>query len=91
MIKRPRKNTYSVKGYNLFLTGIADGEEKNFAIAISEKQQEKYRFEPFCYGPKNCKLYKMGKPRAVPYKDCGSSYDEGWLDEICTENRDDEE
>lgn len=78
-----------MKGYNLFLTGIADGEEKNFAIAISEKQ--KYRFESFCYGSKNCKLYKMGKPRAVPYKDCGSSYDEGWLDEICTENRDDEE
>ena len=38
-----------------------------------------------------CKLYKMGKPRAVPYKDCGNSYDEGWLDEICTERRDDEE
>lgn len=33
----------------------------------------------------------MGKPRAVPYKDRGSSYDEGWLDEICTQNRDDEE
>ena len=27
-------------------------------------------------------------PRAVPYKDCGSSYDEGWLDDICTEGRD---
>ena len=38
----------------------------------------------------NCKLYKMGKPRVVPYKDCGSSYDEGWLDDICTQNRDDE-
>lgn len=37
------------------------------------------------------KLYKMGKPRDVSYKDCGSSYDEGWLDEICTENRDDDE
>ena len=169
--------THRTVGYNIFLTGIADGEEKDFAIAISEKQQEKYkfhigdeikgtgwtekyplkklqmnnvvpmkdgspwvsevpelavydwrgcrmldkkcwsgkcfqckwacmanvtieynwgvtqkhRFESFCYGPKNCKLYKMGKPRAVPYKDCGSSYDEGWLDEICTENRDDEE
>lgn len=48
---------------------------------------KKYRFESFCYGPKSCKLYKMGKPRAVPYKDCGSFYDEGWLDNICTENR----
>ena len=48
----------------------------------------KYRFESFCYGPKSCKLYKMGKPRAVPYKDRGTFYDEGWLDDICTENRD---
>ena len=48
---------------------------------------KKYRFESFCYGPKSCKLYKMGKPRAVPYKDSGSSYDEGWMDDLCTENR----
>ena len=33
------------------------------------------------------KLYKMGKPRAVPYKNCGSFYDEGWIDDICTERR----
>ena len=31
-------------GYNIFLTGIADGEERDFVIAISEKQQEKYKF-----------------------------------------------
>jgi hypothetical protein len=48
---------------------------------------KKYRFESFCYGPKSCKLYKMGKPRSVPYKDRGTNYDEGWLDDICTENR----
>ena len=36
--------THSTTGYNLFLTGIADGEERDFAIAISEKQQEKYKF-----------------------------------------------
>ena len=48
---------------------------------------QKNRFESFCYGPKSCKLYSMGRPRAVPYKDCGSSYDDGGLDEICTENR----
>ena len=178
--------THSHTGYNIFLTGIADGEEREFVIAISEKQQEKhrfhigdvikgtgwtkmhpeleyadyyragglkklsaaevienekgapwtgevpalsvyewrgcrmldkkrwgskcktckwacmanvtieynwgvsqkFRFETFCYGPKSCKNYAMGRPRAVPYKDCGSSYDEGWLDDICTENRD---
>ena len=49
---------------------------------------KKYRFESFCYGPKSCKLYKMGRPRAVPYKGDGSSLDEGWLDDVCTENRD---
>ncbi len=181
--------THSTTGYNIFLTGIAEEQEKDFVIAISEKQQEKYhfhigdeisgtawtklypkleyadyyrvgglkklsseenvdedasepwigevpalsvydwrgcrmldgrtwrskclackwacmanvtieydwgnaqkfRFEAFCYGPKNCKLYKMGKPRAVPYKGMGSVYDEGWLDEICTENRGEED
>jgi hypothetical protein len=48
---------------------------------------KKYRFESFCYGPKSCKLYKMGKPRAVPYKGDGSTFDEGWMDDLCTENR----
>ena len=63
----------------------------NVAIEYNWGVTQKFRFESFCYGPKNCKRYKMGKPRAVPYKDCGSVYDEGWLDDICTENRDDEE
>lgn len=180
--------THSLTGYNIFISGTAEGEEKQFAVAISEKQQiksefrvgdsisgtawtkkypeieyadhyragslrktpateeihtekepwielvpdlatydwrgarmldakcwknkcfqckwaamanvaieydfgvrQKHRFESFCYGPKNCKLYKMGRARAVPYKGRGSAFDEGWLDEICTENRDDEE
>lgn len=48
---------------------------------------KKYRFESFCYGPKSCGLYKMGKSRAVPYKGEGSAYDEGWMDDLCTENR----
>lgn len=177
--------THRHTGYNIFLVGVADGEEGEFSVAVSEKQQEKhrfhigdvikgtgwtkmypeleyadyyragglrkmsaaeiekdekgapwtgevpalatyewrgcrmldkkrwgskcktckwacmanvtieynwgvsqkFRFETFCYGPKSCKNYTMGRPRAVPYKDCGSSYDEGWLDDICTENR----
>lgn len=177
--------THSLIGYNLFLTGTAEGQERDFAVAISEKQQEKhrfhigdeisgtawtkmypkleyadyyragslkklyeaklpteesrapwtgevpdlsvyswrgcrmlattswkskcftckwacmanvtieynwgisqkFRFESFCYGPKSCKLYKMGKARAVPYKGYGSLFDEGWLDDICTEQR----
>jgi len=59
----------------------------NVTIEYDWGKSQKYRFESFCYGPKSCKFYKMGKPRAVPYKGRGSNYDEGWLDDICTERR----
>ena len=49
--------------------------------------RQKYCFEFFCYAPKSCKFYKMGKPRAVPYKDKGACYDDGCLDEIITQER----
>ena len=32
--------THSMTGYNIFLSGIAEGDERDFAIAISEKQQQ---------------------------------------------------
>ena len=53
-----------------------------------DRKISKYRFESFCYGPKSCKYYKMGRARSVSYKNMGSSLDEGWLDDICTEGRD---
>lgn len=56
-----------------------------------DKDIKKYRFETFCYGPRSCKIYKMGKPRSVPYKNRGSAIDDGYLDELCTEGRDEEE
>ena len=31
--------THSMTGYNILLKGITAGEEKDFAVAISEKQQ----------------------------------------------------
>lgn len=52
-----------------------------------DRNIKKYRFESFCYGPKSCKKYKMGKARSVPYKNRDSASDCGWLDEICTEGR----
>lgn len=51
-------------------------------------KRKKHRFESFCYGPKSCKTYSMGKARAVPYKGDGSFWDDGYMDEICTESRD---
>ena len=63
----------------------------NVTIEYNWGVSQKYRFESFCYGPKSCKLYAMGRPRPVPYKDCGVDYDQGWLDEICTERRDEDD
>jgi hypothetical protein len=48
---------------------------------------KRYRKETFCYGPKSCPLYDMGPPRPVQYFDEGSSMDEGWMDDLCTELR----
>lgn len=178
--------THSHKGYNVFLAGEVDGVEREFSLAISEKQQQKWgfrigdvasgtawtklhpkreyadfyrvaavrfetydpdphestsapwtgevpsldvyrtrqcrmldtrrykgkcrsckwaamanvvieydfgvsqrlRFESFCYGPKSCPLYAMGRPRSVPYKGISGLLDEGWLDEDMTAHRD---
>jgi hypothetical protein len=56
-----------------------------------DKDIKKYRFEAFCYGPKSCKFYKMGRARSVPYKNRGSAIDNGYLDELCIEGRDEED
>ena len=47
------------------------------------------RFETFCYGPLSCKYYSMGPARAVPYKGMSGVKDQGWLDEICVQYRND--
>ena len=53
-----------------------------------DRDIKKYRFETYCYGPKSCRHYKMGRARTVPYKNRGSVSDDGYLDELCTESRD---
>jgi hypothetical protein len=63
----------------------------NVAIEYDWGRRQKYRFESFCYGPRSCPFYDMGAPRAVPYKDCGEDYDQGWMDDICTQNRKDDD
>jgi len=52
---------------------------------------KRYRKETFCYGPKSCPLYEMGKPRIVQYVDGYDGEDTGWMDDICTELRDEED
>ena len=36
--------THSMTGYNLFLSGAAEGTAMDFSVAISEKQMMKHRF-----------------------------------------------
>ncbi len=59
----------------------------NVTIEYNFGKTQKHRFESFCYGPLSCRFYKMGRPRAVPYQGKDSDYDDGWLDELCVENR----
>lgn len=56
-----------------------------------DRDIKKYRFETFCYGPISCKYYKMGRPRSVPYKNRDSAVDDGYLDILCTDRRDEDE
>ena len=68
--------THSMNGYNIFLSGIAEGDERDFAIAISEKQQQKLRFhigdeirgtawtKMYSVGAAECLTADRGKPIA---------------------------
>jgi hypothetical protein len=52
-----------------------------------DKDIKRYRLETFCYGPKSCSHYAMGKPRNVPYRGGRSGVDDGCLDDIITDHR----
>lgn len=49
--------------------------------------KKKYRFETFCYGPLNCKLYKSGPIRKVPGRNGMVYEEEDWVDEEETRHR----
>jgi len=53
--------------------------------------QRKYRFETFCYGPLNCKLYKAGPNRKVEGRNGMVYVEEDWVDVQMTEHRDPDE
>lgn len=63
------------------------------AVEIEYKfgKVKRYRQETFCYGPRSCPLYDRGPPRQVQHSDCQPSIDDGWMDDLCTEQRGDEE
>ncbi len=47
-----------------------------------------YRFETFCYGPRDCNLYKAGPNRKVPGRKGMVYVEEDWVDELNIEHRD---
>jgi hypothetical protein len=53
--------------------------------------KRKYRFETFCYGPKNCSIYSAGAKRIVPGRNGMKYIEEDWVDEQSTSHRSDEE
>ncbi|MBU0753892.1 MAG: hypothetical protein KJ645_02045 [Planctomycetes bacterium] len=59
------------------------------AVEIEYKfgKVKRYRKETFCYGPKSCPIYDMGPPRKVHYFEEGYLMDTGWMDDLCTERR----
>ncbi|MBK5262832.1 MAG: hypothetical protein JJE17_09730 [Peptostreptococcaceae bacterium] len=100
MMMPPTMQTYEERGARLLSKGL--WETKCFKCIWAnmanveiqwdfDKNIKKYRSETFCYGPKACKFYKMGRPRSVPYKNRGAAIDDGCLDELCTEGRDEDE
>ena len=49
--------------------------------------QKKHRYETFCYGPLNCKLYKAGANRKVEGRKGMVYVEEDWVDEMAVEHR----
>ncbi len=53
--------------------------------------KKKYRFETFCYGPLNCKLYKAGPNWKVEGRNGMVYVEEDWVDEMAVEHRGEDE
>jgi hypothetical protein len=49
--------------------------------------KKKYRFETFCYGPKNCLFYRAGATRKVPGRRGMTWEEEDCVDEEATSLR----
>lgn len=64
----------------------------NMAVEIivdhwNPQGRRKYRFETFCYGPLNCRLYKAGPNRKVEGRNGMVYVEEDWVDEDAVGHR----
>lgn len=53
--------------------------------------RKQFRFETFCYGPKNCRLYRAGATRRVPGRKGMKWEEEDWVDKDATAHRGEDE
>ena len=63
------------------------------AVEIEYKfgKVKRYRKETFCYGPRSCPFYDVGPARPVQYFGTFPSFDDGCMDEMCTQLRREED
>lgn len=87
MLRRRRK-TAKVKISSLFKKPYKNA-GKNIIVISAHYDDTGYR--AVLDKPKACKFYKMGRQRSVPYKNRGAAIDDGCLDELFTEGRDEDE
>jgi hypothetical protein len=66
---------------------ILMGQSQPVADPWKPRDDVRYRFETFCYGPKSCRLHRPGPRRKVPGRK-GVTYEEpDWVDKDATEHR----
>lgn len=93
----PDLNTYRARGHRRLATRTYDtkcttciwGCRMPVEIIIDQWNPSKrqYRFETFCYGPKNCFLYRPGAARKVLGRKGMSYIEEDWVDAEATAHR----
>lgn len=97
----PDLDTYRERGYRRLSVRTYDSSCSSCIWAAKEPVEittdhwnpgrKKYRYETFCYGPLNCKLYKAGPVRIVPGRNGLSWTEDDWIYEEMTSHREPEE
>lgn len=84
----------AAKTYEVFCSSCMWGARMAVEIIVDNwnpRGQKKHRYETFCYGPLNCKLYKAGVNRKVEGRNGMVYVEEDWVDEMAVEHRGEEE
>lgn len=84
----------AARTYETFCSSCMWGARMAVEIIVDNwnpKGRKKYRYETFCYGPLNCKLYKAGVNRKVEGRNGMVYVEEDWVDEMAVEHRGEEE